>query len=144
MQPWRAQLQDRPRLHQRDVMSRPTFVLVAATIAAATLALMAVDADALRYHHCSGGANPDGHAGDFYRGITAHRVSCPAARRAVRKFAYYHSDANGVPRVHSRKTAWRRWVCHSKFRRTADNGYENVRCRRGPGRHHIIRFYGAP
>ena len=103
-----------------------------------------VAAAATGYHPCNGGANPDGSTGDFYRGIMAHRVSCPAARRAVRNFAYYHSNSQGVPRVHSTTTTWGRWVCHSKFHQGADNGYENVHCHRGPGRRHLLRFYGAP
>src|SRR5258708_2185764 len=73
-------------------------LLVIAVAAAALAALPTTTAGAAgTYVKCSGGYNPDGTQGSFYRKIRAKRITCSAARVVVKAWVVKHKSGTTDP-----------------------------------------------
>ena len=105
----------------------------------ATLALTAT-AGSHAYKSCSGGFDPDGSVGSFYRQIKAHNVSCAEARAETRAWVKAAQDAPFKrPRFVRGYTCGARGVAPDP---NAPNGGLAVRCAKPGGR--VVRFFGHP
>jgi hypothetical protein len=118
------------------------------TAALTTIAALALGtgsaAAAPQYVSCSGGYNPDGTPGSFYRMIKAKRVSCATARSVTKAWVVHESQTDGANPTG--KVTIKGFACRG--RATGGGGDDPdgglaVTCKRSGGKK-VVRFYGHP
>jgi hypothetical protein len=125
--------------------------LAAAIVSTAAL-VSPTGAAASGYHSCRGGVDVDGTIrlapGGFFRAIKARQLSCPAARRVVRRFVIERPVTEVPLRRHvTFKLNGRHWNCRARMvpaRNTPEGWlppYEKIGCKAVGGRR--VRFIGA-
>jgi hypothetical protein len=94
------------------------------------------------YTSCSGGYDPDGTPGSFYRKIRAKRITCSAARVVVKAWVVKHKSGSSDP---TKKVTISGYSCTGKSVSAPGdpNGGLEVLCQRDGGRK-ATRFFGHP
>jgi hypothetical protein len=115
-------------------------LLIVAAIAVLPL-FAAHGAPAASYKSCSGGFNPDGSKGSFYRKIRAKGTSCATARSVTKAWVKYeamHDGANPTAKV-----TIKGYKCAGKSVKSSgySDGALSVLCTKGTA---AIRFTGSP
>ena len=125
---------------------RPTALLaVVLVVLGIVLALSHDDAGAAArsasaYKKCSGGYNPDGSKGAFYRKIRVKKITCKTGRSVTKAWVVAHSSGSTDP---AKKSVVKGYTCKGKSTASATDpeGGLSVRCvKHGKA----VRFYGHP
>jgi hypothetical protein len=70
-------------------------ILVALAVVALPLFVSSA-AQSTAYKPCSGGFNPDGSKGSFYKSIRAKGIGCPAAKAITKAWVRYEASTDGA------------------------------------------------
>jgi len=115
-------------------------ILIALAVSAVPLAASAA-APAASYKSCSGGFNPDGSSGSFYRKIRAKGISCPTAKGVTKAWVKYEASRDGANPT--AKVTVKGYKCSGKSVKSSgdDEGALAVICAKGSK---AVRFTGHP